>query len=602
MMFLGLAETQQYAEKFIIESMKSEQAWKFVKALLDPYLNDFDTKNLDIIKQVKTERSVLPKELANIATLPTFRASNNWAISGALSATGHALYASDPHLNIGQLPPIWYEAVLDTEKDNIAGITFPGFPGVVMGRNSHVAWGFTYGFMDLIDYFVEECKGQTCKYGNEFVPIKKTVEKIYRKSGEPVEVTVYHTKHGLLELNNTHTDGIQHGFYLARAYSHDDPLTGMASLEGHIKLQYAQTIEEAAKYARMYEVSTNHILADKNGRIGYQQSGVLFSRAHNGMYPLFGWDPANDAKGFVHLDKFTTILDPASGILASANDGAWNSNNITSVTLHMGEYRAERIKELLTQKSQKGKITIQDFKDIQADVTSLQAKQYMKILGPLLSKNQVNLVDIDQLLKTWDHSYDINSKGATVFDAFYDALITDLLQRIYGEEGATAVKVKFGGPYFHYLDKMIFSYDKALDSLLWKGESRETWFFRIWQKVSKKWKSVESVPPWGEAHAYTASNMFFAGKLGAAAKFLGLDFGPLPMKGNRATVCQGQVWRDDERELSFAPSWRFVSDMSTLKAETSLPGGPSSRFLSNLYTNDLFERYVNHEYKTLSLE
>ena len=81
--------------------------------------------------------------------------SNNWAVSPKRTAAGHALLAGDPHLDL-TLPSIWYEMhIVVPGQLDVAGVGFPGVPGVIIGFNRDVAWTFTNTGTDVNDYYAE---------------------------------------------------------------------------------------------------------------------------------------------------------------------------------------------------------------------------------------------------------------------------------------------------------------------------------------------------------------------------------------------------------------------------------------------------------------
>src|SRR5580692_866945 len=83
--------------------------------------------------------------------------SNSWVVSGALSETGKPLLANDPHLGLSA-PGLWYFAHLSAPGLNVIGATLPGIPGVVLGHNDRIAWGFTNTGPDVQDMFIERIK------------------------------------------------------------------------------------------------------------------------------------------------------------------------------------------------------------------------------------------------------------------------------------------------------------------------------------------------------------------------------------------------------------------------------------------------------------
>ena len=87
--------------------------------------------------------------------------SNDWVVGPAMSATGGALLANDPHLGIS-MPSIWYINGLHcrTVVDAPARTTSPASrsracPGVVLGHNARIAWGATNIDPDVQDLVIE---------------------------------------------------------------------------------------------------------------------------------------------------------------------------------------------------------------------------------------------------------------------------------------------------------------------------------------------------------------------------------------------------------------------------------------------------------------
>jgi penicillin G amidase len=82
-------------------------------------------------------------------------ASNEWAISRTLSATGNSMIANDPHLSL-RMPSIFYPINIRGARINAAGVGFPGAPLVVQGHNDRIAWGSTVNPLDVTDVFQEQ--------------------------------------------------------------------------------------------------------------------------------------------------------------------------------------------------------------------------------------------------------------------------------------------------------------------------------------------------------------------------------------------------------------------------------------------------------------
>jgi penicillin amidase len=103
--------------------------------------------------------------------------SNNWAVAGALTATGAALVANDMHLGT-RLPNTWYRARLivrpqdggEGERLDIVGATLPGTPMMVVGSNGRIAWGFTNSYIDTADAVIVEPAGSDDLYATPAGP------------------------------------------------------------------------------------------------------------------------------------------------------------------------------------------------------------------------------------------------------------------------------------------------------------------------------------------------------------------------------------------------------------------------------------------------
>ena len=112
---------------------------------------DYSSLDLDLLKRMDQIRPFSgPSPYEGLG-------SNNWVVSSGLSSSGKPLLANDMHLGM-TAPAIWYENHLTCPEFTISGVTFPGIPGVVAGHNGRVAWGFTNGFPDVQDLFIEHLR------------------------------------------------------------------------------------------------------------------------------------------------------------------------------------------------------------------------------------------------------------------------------------------------------------------------------------------------------------------------------------------------------------------------------------------------------------
>ncbi len=84
--------------------------------------------------------------------------SNGWVVDGTVSTNGAALLANDTHLDVDSVPGVWYRLSLHWKEDGAGGgdrwavgATVPGLPGLVIGSNGSIAWGYTAAQADVTD-------------------------------------------------------------------------------------------------------------------------------------------------------------------------------------------------------------------------------------------------------------------------------------------------------------------------------------------------------------------------------------------------------------------------------------------------------------------
>jgi penicillin amidase len=583
MTYVGLAQTQVDFEKLLVQAIRGGVAVDALRRLVSPHLDGLDDATVEQLRQLRFIAPLLPPAVRFATAAARASASNNWAVAAGRSASGSALLASDPHMEINRLPALWYEAVLHTRDDYRIGITMPGVPGLVMGRTSRIAFGFTYGFMDMVDFFVDEVRGSAVRRGERFEPLAVRQEKVRRKGAEPVVVTIRESSLGVLEADPMRPE-LEDGLYLTRAWSAQR--AGAApSLDAIVGVPLARTVEEAQQQLRTITISCNWLVADRDGSIGYQQSGRLPERAHSGLHPVSGADPSMHWRGWVDPARLLSILNPAEGFLATANNDLNAPGGPLAVNLPMGSYRHDRICAVLAATE---RATLDDLKRLQNDVYSLHAERFMALLGRLLPSSPAA-----ELLRRWDCSYDLESRGATVFEEVYHALLARVFgDGLFGAEAWRAIveETTVLTDYYHLFDNAILGGDPS-----WFGVLGREAVLRQVLEQSLAAIDVAAVPRWGSTRRVMLTDIFFGGKL---PRWLGFDHGPIELAGNRATVVQGGIFSSHNRHTTFAPSWRMVTDLGRDDAHTVLAGGPTGSRFSRYRLSDL-PRWLRGEYKVL---
>jgi len=584
MSYVGLAQTQQDIEKFLIQAIQQGANVERLKKLFAPHLDGLTDELVDLISRVRIVDAIVPPLTAAV---PSFQCSNNWAVGPARSASGNALECHDPHLECNRLPAVWYEVLLHMPGNYHVGASMPGVPGVVMGRSRDVSAGFTYGFMDMVDYFIEECRDGRCRREQGWQPLRRRLETIFRKAHAPVEIVVHETERGTLECDRAQQVP-DDGLYLCRAYSGEH--SGAArSLSALAEIGAAETVAGARRILREVSISGNWVIADRQGNIGYQQSGLLPKRKTSGLYPVPAWWSDHAWQGLVPAGELASTENPPEAFIVTANNLCNQADRPMAINLCQGSYRAERIAELIAAKP---RLSPADMQQMQTDLLSPQARRFMSVLRPLLPDTATG-----KLLADWDLRYDTRSRGATLFEALYRALLREVFGRgLFGLATweAFVSSTNLVGVYFQVFDEALLGTDE-----IWFGGQHRCELFRRVAEQSLA-MPVESVEPWGHERKVMMHNLFFGGKLPPLiGRLAGADYGPIELAGGRATIVQGQIFLTHGRLTSFAPSYRSVTDLGVDQVHTVLAGGPSGRMLSGLYTTDI-KRWLNFEYKTLN--
>ena len=585
--FGGLAVGQQQNERLLLELIQLGVEEHRMRELFSPMLDDAD---FGLLNEVRLSSQLSDEALELITDLPRLAGSNAWAVSPRRSNSGHALLASDPHLEVNRLPAIWYEVVLRWEDQYVMGSSLPGCPLMPVARNEHLAWGVTYMKGDTSDYFIEDCRrgGETdwqYRRGEAWHDFSLREETIDCKDGQREVLKIYENELGTLDAD---PDATGAGKYLSLAWTGSYEGSGR-SMATWLDVAASRTAEEAMAVVRENpHPSLVWVFADTQGHIGKQASGWIPRRPTNsaGLLPVPAWDEKNHWRGWVSSDRLPREYDPPCGFVASANEDINPAGGPKLITLTLPDYRIRRITERLEQLPS---ATIEDMQTLQYDVVSVQARDLLPYFLPHMPEG-----DVKDRLAAWDYSYAPESPEATLFQHLY----RNVLLEIFGhEKGIGWRRMLYICTRVGYSTMVLTSIDRLLQkekSLWWEVRDKGDLIRRAAERLAE-----EEDVPWSEVNRFHFANRFFEGH--SAGRMLGFHTAPMPMPGCHATPFQGHLLTTATRETSFAPSYHFVADLGTDEAWTNLPGGPSESRFSKFYKNDI-ALWSAGEYKRLTPE
>ena len=606
--FGGLAVSQLQNERLLIELIHAGADPAALTEMFEPRLDEVD---FDLVRSVNMSNQLSDDALELLVDLPRLAGSNAWAVSPTRSATGHALLASDPHLEINRLPSIWYEVNLQWPEHYVIGATLPGCPLFSVARTSKLSWGVTYMKGDTIDFFIEDCRpggksGWQYRRDDQWYDFDVRNESIERKGDDPLELNVYENGVGTLdvdlenfepshgkskgrkkkkpsEVNNNARAAP--GKFLSTAWA-GRHVSAAAAVSMWLKLTKASNVLEGQKaVVSCTQPTLCFVMADSEGHIGLQGCGSFPKRRSkfSGLAPLPAWNADNHWRGWLGKDLLPSIYDPPEGYLATANEENNPKDGPLLVTQTVHDYRKRRILERLAELPA---ATVEDMQVLQYDVVSIQARELLEIMLPHIPDGPLK-----QKMTEWDYNYGADENRCTLFLNLYRNVMMELLGN---KRGIGWRRILYLCSRAGFSSMVLTAADRLLhrdDSWWWHGRDKGEIFRRAAEKVTNFEPEA-----WSDVNFFHFDNRFFGSK--HVGRLLGFRSRRHAMPGNHATPFQGHVYQTATRESTFAPSYHFVTDMGTDEAWTNLPGGPSESRFSKFYRTDV-QRWLNGDYKSL---
>jgi penicillin amidase len=326
---------------------------------------------------------------------PVLPASNEWVVDGKHSQSGKPILANDPHLGFAT-PGVWYLARIETPQETIAGVTSPGEPMIVLGHNTHIAWGFTTTGGDVEDVFLEKIDPADATHyltADGSQPFETREESILVKGDTPVTLTVRSTKHGPVVADA----GDGQVMALQATWLQGEDRTPQALWDASHAHDW-DAFREAFKNAVAPEQNITY--ADIDGHIGFFAPATVPIRAQgDGTAPVQGWTGENEWTGTVPFDDLPQGFDPPSGRFVAANNKIVPDSYAYLITKKWElPYRAQRITELLDATPMQ---TPDTAAKMQADVDSTAARQLLPLMLIGTPKSEPGQ-DALRRLKAWD--------------------------------------------------------------------------------------------------------------------------------------------------------------------------------------------------------
>jgi penicillin G amidase len=514
--------------------------------------------------------------------------SNNWTVSGTLTASGKPLLANDPHRVIAE-PSLRYIVHLVAPGWDVIGAGEPGLPGVAVGHNENIAWGFTIFGLDQQDLYLAKLnpadpRQYKTEHGWQNMEVRK--ETIAVRGGAPVTVELKFTRHGPVLWEDGKRALILH-------WVGAEP--GTAGYLGSLSVDRAENWQQFEQAMARWKVpSENIVYADRDGNIGEHSTGLAPLRKNwTGLLPV-PEDGHYEWSGFVPNVELPHTYNPARGFVASANHKMIPENYPYAVGFQWASpERFLRITEVLSGAAESGhKLDVEDMENLQNDVISLPARELQSMLKTAAGTTPDASA---KLLLDWDCGITLNSSAASLFEFWAAELRSAVTQQMVPPEARKAAGKlslrKTVEELSHPRTEVFGSNPEAArDALLLQS------LHAAEQKlVSRLGPNFENWA-WGNLHRVSFRHPLDAVSAGAEALF---DRGPFPRPGDGTTVDATYFPASSFDQLSGA-SYREIFDLSDWDKGLGVNVPGQSGQPGSAHYDDLLPLWLHGQYFPLS--
>ncbi len=581
--------------------------------IIPPEIKSYPKLNTNLIETDKSLRRLLGINGTHIG-------SNNWVVDSNLSVSGKPIIANDPHLAFSA-PGRWFAVVIRAGNWNVEGITLPGIPAVVIGKNKNISWTLTNIMLDDADFYIEKLDSTGKKYllNNTWKDLKFSEEIIKVKDSLDVKLKIRSTHRGPL-ISDIHP----YSFIFP-----DDELNKIAlsmkwvgmevteELNSYYLLNRAGNWNEFKEAVSLFGIpGQNFVYADVSGNIGYIFGGKLPKRESTS--PTFVFDGTTDKydwKGYVDRSEIPALFNPPQRFIATANNKTLKNFKYHISNLWEPSSRIERITQLLTSKQ---KHSVDDYMKYQVDQVSPYAK---KISGYILfAFNNVKVKDKNlslalELFKDWDYEMNEFSQVPTIYSMFYKYLLKNTFYDELGDDLYNKFIFVSNVPYRSILkileDKLHpwfnnieTSQTEDKDYIIRKSlVDALTELENIFGKEIKDWQ-------WGKLHTVTHKHTF-TGQFSLLDMYI--DIGPFPIGGDGTTIFNteypfheglGNYPRFNHKPFEdiLGPSMRYIFDFAKPNEfYLILTTGESGNVMSDHY-KDMTEMWLRGKYMKIKTD
>ncbi len=524
--------------------------------------------------KVPDSKPVIPNtdKLSSIfQKMPEGIGSNNWAISGDKSASGHPILCNDPHLPLS-MPSIWYEIQIHTPHLNIYGVSLPGSPGVIIGFNEHIAWGVTNVGHDVSDWYLLDWKdGQRgeYKYEGKYLKTKKVIEEFKVRNLGTILDTVYYTHFGSVAYTDEN-DASNDMAYRWMAHERSNELAAF------FNLNKAKNYDDYADAIGVYSCpAQNFVFADRQDIALWVQGKFPLKRKEQGRFLQKADGADSQWAGFIPREHNPHIKNPERGFVSSANQHSTAPDYPYYYSgASFGDYRGRRINQVLAEKE---KMTIKDMMALQNDNYSLQAADCLPFLLQYVDKSTLSKEDLEQveLLEDWDYIFDQDKIAPSLFKIWFKKFYTITWDEFYTYARKSGTALSYPD-YWRTIDFLENQPEHPFFDIAQTANEKETArevanaSLKAALKAAKDWETDNEKPIKWQSYLNTSIQHL--------ARIPDFSLNGVQTGGDQYAPNANSSWG--------GPSWRMVVEMGNeIDAYGVYPGGQSGNPGSPYYDN-----------------
>ncbi len=509
--FVSFSQSQTYPEKLVMQRIRDRLGDDAALRLLRPGVQLSMPDSAPGPMQ-----SLLPDHPGDVVPGLVAVGSNAWAVAPERSRGEAAVLANDPHLDARVLPGVWHPMGLSVPGVEAVGVAIPGLPGLMVGRNQHVAFGVTNSYGDMQDVYIEHVAPDdpdAYLEGGRRVPFRIRTETIRVRDAEASggyreeQLVVRETRRGPVISDNRRGRAGERVLSLRWAAADADAWEREPGFHVLWQADSADALDEAA--SRIDIFLFNIVYATAAGDIGFRATGRVPVRADNqGVFPkpVTGED---DWLGWLPAGSMPAERNPQRGWIAAAN----HDNRPAGLEAYYSfsfapAYRHRRIASLLDQQEAHA---WDDHWGYMQDTRNLQAARIrgrmVEVMDRLLSSRPglSGLADARDLLAAWDLHDAADQAAPLIYQALYRELALQAYAPVLGDELARAY---LAIPYLwqERFDQLLL--DNELDQ--WHGQAgppqprlEEEAVAVVLERLSSEYGPDPGAWRWGEAHRIT---------------------------------------------------------------------------------------------------